>query len=558
MHLLVAGEIPLASVGRAHPDACFENILDLAPDGILAFDAEGHLVLFNRAAERLFGHAAADIYGAPVSDLVMGGVPRNGAGPFEVTARRRDGSAFLAELSVNEQTFGQEVVTTVICRDVTERKRTEERVRQLNRELAERLEQGVKVVADLAASLNPSEVTGRLLTRVVEAVGADQGALLRLNEDRLVVQDSVDVQDGTTLPRGSEFTGDRILQRAVDERRVVFTSGIEAGRLPAQMRNWLQGVRQEAALPLVVGDEVAALLLLGRRRAEAFGDSELETLQLMGNVAAVALRDTQLFTAAEAASASKSEFLNMAAHELRTPLGVVVGYLSMLADGTLGPPSEAWSRPIEILNIKAAELNQLVDTLLIAAHLEAGTIQGEAQQVDLVGLAREAVQRAEPRTHLLGGQLILEKPADPVLVQADPIYVGRILDNLINNGLSYAMDKPWVRVSVSADAVVTVEDHGLGIPDDRRGLVFERFFRVNDPSLLPQPGIGLGLYISRELARRCGGEVALEESVPGVGSRFVLRLNAVEAVSERAAEAAPASSGRTTGNRSAPVCQCYC
>ena len=558
MHLLVAGEIPLASVGRAHPDACFENILDLAPDGILAFDAEGHLVLFNRAAERLFGHAAADIYGAPVSDLVMGGVPRNGAGPFEVTARRRDGSAFLAELSVNEQTFGQEVVTTVICRDVTERKRTEERVRQLNRELAERLERGVKVVADLAASLNPSEVTGRLLTRVVEAVGADQGALLRLNEDRLVVQDSVDVQDGTTLPRGSEFTGDRILQRAVDERRVVFTSGIEAGRLPAQMRNWLQGVRQEAALPLVVGDEVAALLLLGRRRAEAFGDSELETLQLMGNVAAVALRDTQLFTAAEAASASKSEFLNMAAHELRTPLGVVVGYLSMLADGTLGPPSEAWSRPIEILNIKAAELNQLVDTLLIAAHLEAGTIQGEAQQVDLVGLAREAVQRAEPRTHLLGGQLILEKPADPVLVQADPIYVGRILDNLINNGLSYAMDKPWVRVSVSADAVVTVEDHGLGIPDDRRGLVFERFFRVNDPSLLPQPGIGLGLYISRELARRCGGEVALEESVPGVGSRFVLRLNAVEAVSERAAEAAPASSGRTTGNRSAPVCQCYC
>jgi len=558
MHLLVAGEIPLASVGRAHPDACFENILDLAPDGILAFDAEGHLVLFNRAAERLFGHAAADIYGAPVSDLVMGGVPRNGAGPFEVTARRRDGSAFLAELSVNEQTFGQEVVTTVICRDVTERKRTEERVRQLNRELAERLERGVKVVADLAASLNPSEVTGRLLTRVVEAVGADQGALLRLNEDRLVVQDSVDVQDGTTLPRGSEFTGDRILQRAVDERRVVFTSGIEAGRLPAQMRNWLQGVRQEAALPLVVGDEVAALLLLGRRRAEAFGDSELETLQLMGNVAAVALRDTQLFTAAEAASASKSEFLNMAAHELRTPLGVVVGYLSMLADGTLGPPSEAWSRPIEILNIKAAELNQLVDTLLIAAHMEAGTIQGEAQQVDLVGLAREAVQRAEPRTHLLGGQLILEKPADPVLVQADPIYVGRILDNLINNGLSYAMDKPWVRVSVSADAVVTVEDHGLGIPDDRRGLVFERFFRVNDPSLLPQPGIGLGLYISRELARRCGGEVALEESVPGVGSRFVLRLNAVEAVSERAAEAAPASSGRTTGNRSAPVCQCYC
>lgn len=534
-----------AERGRAQAEARFENILDLAPDGIFAVDAEARLVLFNKGAERLFGHAAAEVYGAPVSDLVAGGVPRGGAGPFEVTARRRDGTEFPAELSVGEQTFGQDAITTVICRDVTERKRAEERVRQLNRELALRLKHGVEMVADLAASLNPREVTGRVLTRVVEAVGADQGTLLRVDEGRLLVQDSFDLPGGSELARGTELRISPILRSALDERRVAFNGGIEGARLPAPMRTWFQGVLQTAALPLVVGDEVAALLLLARRRDEPFGAGELETLQLIGNVAAVALRNAQLFTAAEAASASKSEFLNMAAHELRTPLSVVVGYLSMLADGTLGSPSEAWTRPIEILNVKAGELNKLVDALLMAARMEAGAIHGEPERVDLVRLAREALERAEARAHLLGGQLILEKPEAPVHVEADPVHVARILDNLVNNALTYTMTEPWVRVTVTPDAMVTVEDHGLGIPDDRRALVFERFFRVNDPILPPQPGTGLGLHISRELARRYGGDVALEESVPGAGSRFVLRLQpAADPVRRRATEAAPAGSRR--------------
>ena len=513
-----------AERGRAQAEARFENILDLAPDGILALNEEDRVVLFNKGAQRIFWHKAGDALGVPVTDLVPEGVPRGGAGPIEVVARRRDGTEFPAEVSVGEQTFGGEVITTVVCRDVTERKRAEEQVRRLNHELARRLQHGVEMVADLAASLNPREVMGRLLTRVVEAVDADQGTLLMAEEGRLVVQDSFDLERGLALTRGGEFRAGPILDRALTERRVVLNGAVDAARLSGRLKGWLAGVLQTAALPLVVADEVAAVLLLARRRDEPFGDRELETLQLIGNVATVALRNAQLFTAAEAASASKSEFLNMAAHELRTPLSVVVGYLSMLVDGTLGQPSDTWKRPIDILNLKAGELNQLVDALLLAARVESGTIQGESELVDLVHLTREALRRAEPRTHLLGGQIVLEKPLEPVLVEADPVHLGRILDNLINNALTYTTDKPWVRVSVTPDANVTVEDRGLGIPEDRHGLVFERFFRVNDPILPPQPGTGLGLYISRELARRYGGEVLLEASAPGGGSRFALRL----------------------------------
>jgi len=520
-------KLEAAERGRAQAEARFESILDLAPDGIFGFDGKGRLALFNKGAERIFGRSAADVLGESVESLIPDGIPIRGEDPFETEALRQDGSTFPAELTTAQQSFGGDVITTVVCRDVTERKRAEERVRALNRELAQRLQHGVEMVADVAGSLNPREVMGRLLIRVVEAVGADQGTLLAVEEGRLVVQDSHDLERELVLTRGGEFSAAPILERALKERQVVLNGALDPARLTSRVNNWLAQVRYTAALPVVVADDVAAVLLLARRRDEPFGEGDLQTLQLIGNVATVALRNAQLFTAAELASASKSEFLNMAAHELRTPLSVVVGYLSMLVDGTLGTPSDAWRRPIEILNLKAGELNKLVDALLLAARMEAGTIQGQPEVVDLVQLVREALGRAEARANLLGGQLLLETPPETVLVEADPIHLGRILDNLINNALTYTTEEPWVKVTVQSEGTVLVEDHGLGIPEDRRALVFERFFRVNDPILAPQPGTGLGLHISRELARRYGGEVALEASSPGAGSRFALRLPAV-------------------------------
>jgi signal transduction histidine kinase len=241
----------------------------------------------------------------------------------------------------------------------------------------------------------------------------------------------------------------------------------------------------------------------------------------------------------------------MAAHELRTPLSVITGYLSMLADGTLGSPGEPWLRPIDILNIKAAELNKLVDALLLAARMESGTIHGEPQVVELDRLAREALRRAEARAHLLDADMRIETPPEPVLVEADPSHVGRILDNLINNALTYSAERPWVKVTVSPEAEVSVEDRGLGVPEDRWEAIFERFYRVNDPSLPPQPGTGLGLYLSRELAQRYGGSVVLDRSTPGHGSRFLLRLSpaAVDAVAANAepAVAVPAATAPMAG-----------
>ena len=107
---------------------------------------------------------------------------------------------------------------------------------------------------------------------------------------------------------------------------------------------------------------------------------------------------------------------------------------------------------------------------------------------------------------------------------ADPDHLARILDNLINNALTYTIGAPWVRIAVSSGppSEITVIDHGLGIPEAHRDNIFERFYRVDHPELPRQAGTGLGLAISRELAERHGGNLELMPTEIGAGFRLTL------------------------------------
>jgi len=247
----------------------------------------------------------------------------------------------------------------------------------------------------------------------------------------------------------------------------------------------------------------------------------------------------ELLVQAQESSRAKSEFLNMAAHELRTPLAVVVGYLSMLSDGTFGELNPDCDRVLQILRQKGDELNRLVDDLLTASRIEAGTVPSRLTEYDLREVARQAVRKATPQAELLGADVHLELPEGPVFVQADPTHLARIVDNLVNNALAYSRGRPWVKVTVGTGqhAVLMVEDRGVGIPADMRERVFDQFVRIESAEEPLQPGTGLGLYISRELARRQGGELAVVDSEVGRGSTLALTLQRVDRLLETTASA---------------------
>ena len=127
----------------------------------------------------------------------------------------------------------------------------------------------------------------------------------------------------------------------------------------------------------------------------------------------------------------------------------------------------------------------------------------------------------------MGGEVAVLIPDQPILVEADRVQLGRILDNLLNNGLTYTVEKPVVTIEAAAEgiqALVRVTDNGAGIPDEERERIFERFHRTNDPSFRMVAGTGLGLFIARELARRHGGSLVVESSRQGAGSVFALSL----------------------------------
>ncbi|TMF19144.1 MAG: hypothetical protein E6I35_04185 [Chloroflexi bacterium] len=250
----------------------------------------------------------------------------------------------------------------------------------------------------------------------------------------------------------------------------------------------------------------------------------------------------RLYVAADAASQTKSAFLNNAAHELLTPLTVLAGYLSLLADGSVGSPPEAWKAPLGILMAKTRELERIVRDLMTASRLEILPPRLEREVIDLREVIKGAVERARPRADLLGAELTVDLPDDPVPVVADQESLGRVLDDLLNNALTYTIRPPrlWIGISAgSRRAIVRVEDNGVGISFEERERVFDRLYRVADPQIVV-PGIGLGLYISRQLVESYGGTLAVESSTPGMGSVFALTLplsRTVSAAELREAEA---------------------
>jgi PAS domain S-box-containing protein len=220
---------------------------------------------------------------------------------------------------------------------------------------------------------------------------------------------------------------------------------------------------------------------------------------------------------------TKSEFLNIASHELRGPLALVRGYLSMLEDGTLSPDDLPGILPAMTGKLQQMEL--LVQRMLETARLEASRFELHIEPLDVAQLVERVVgnyRAFEPSMHTI----TLTRPEEAVLVRGDPGRLEIVVSNLLDNAIKYAPQGGPVRCLVAhrrERVFVSVEDSGLGIADAAMGRLFSRFGRIVTPANAHIDGTGLGLYLAREIARHHGGDI-LVESREGSGSRFTLVL----------------------------------
>jgi signal transduction histidine kinase len=219
----------------------------------------------------------------------------------------------------------------------------------------------------------------------------------------------------------------------------------------------------------------------------------------------------------------KSDFMNLTTHELRSPLAIVYGYLSMMESGMLGELSEGLHEAVGS-SIQSVELMmQLVTELVDMARLDETRLDPTREPVDLAGVVAEAAVRVDgsERHHVN-----LDLGTGPAPVLGDRGQLLRVFSNIVDNAVKYSPEGGEIGIRlrrVGRQVVVNISDQGLGIALADMNRLFTRFGRIVTTANQGIGGTGLGLYLCRELVRRLGGDLTAA-SVEGQGSTFTVRL----------------------------------
>jgi signal transduction histidine kinase len=256
-------------------------------------------------------------------------------------------------------------------------------------------------------------------------------------------------------------------------------------------------------------------------------EAQAEELQSQHEQLADLMRQLEIRTeAAEAANQAKSSFLAAMSHDLRTPLNAIIGYVDLIAIGLRGEVTAGQARDLERIRTSGRRLLALINDILNFARLEAGKVEIALQPVHLDAALRQMESSVLPQLNARQLSYRYSGCAPDLLVQADPDRMEQVLLNLVSNAIKFTPPGGEISIDIEEadDVRVHVRDTGVGISPTDLPRIFEPFIQVGARRVdNGDRGVGLGLAISRDLARAMGGDL-MAESAPGIGSRFTLRL----------------------------------
>lgn len=243
---------------------------------------------------------------------------------------------------------------------------------------------------------------------------------------------------------------------------------------------------------------------------------------------ASAIVNAKLYVKAQEASRSKTLFLANMSHEIRTPLGAMLGYAELLKeDGFLEEPQKEL---ITTVLRNGQQLMEIVDEILDISKVESERIQIEKINFDLPDMLKDIIQLLSVRASEKGLELRTRYHDLPHYIKTDPTRLRQILINLIGNAIKFT-EKGYVQLEVKPGKQhleFIIEDSGIGIPANKRSDLFQAFSQAETSTTRRFGGTGLGLYLSRKLARLLGGDVILDKSTPGKGTTFIASIGYTE------------------------------
>ncbi len=470
------------------------------------------------AAEAAVGHAIAT------------------AGNFEAEFRviRPDGSIrwLAARGQVYPDDTGRSVRLIGINMDVTERRQAEDRLRFLAE--ASSLLAGSLDYATTLESVARLAVPGMADWCAVDIV-SDEGTVERLavahvDPEKVALARSLEQRYPSNPDAAHGIpqvlrTGRSEIYPEIDDALLV-TTARDAEHL-ALLRS--VGFRSAMVVPLLVrGSAVGAITLIASESGRTFDQDDLALAEDLARRAAAAVDNARLFGQAQAAVRARDQFLSIAAHELRTPVAGLKGYAQMLlrAQERGGIAPERLTQALRTFNTASNRLATLTDDLLDVSRIRLGQLPLRPVPLDLAALVRDVGSRFADG---LGGahRLVIDVPAGPITTTVDAARVEQVLTNLLDNARKYAPEGGEICLALRSGAdgrgvELSVQDSGIGLPPGTAEVIFEPFGRAANAAARNLPGLGLGLYICRDIVERHGGRIWAES--PGDGQGTTVRI----------------------------------
>jgi PAS domain S-box-containing protein len=484
----------------ARINAIVNNVID----GIITVDENGRIGSINPTAATMFGCAGEEVIGREFTlllnpdcrdmyrDQLRGGadtvIPSFHFSRCENPGRRLDGSSFPIELAVSRVMVNDRRLLVHIVRDISDRKRAEENLRQ-------------------AAVVFENITEGIVVTDAQGAIQSVNPAFTRI-----------------TLYPGEEVIGrnPRILQSGRHDREfyeAMWASLLESGRWQGEIWNRRKN-----------GDIYPQWLNI-----TAIQDERGRTTNYIGV--------TWDITELKASERKQEEFIAAVSHELRTPLTSVLASLGLLMQGDGGAMPERAQTLVRMAYSNSGRLVRLLGDILDIERMFAGEMRFELKPLELMPLVEQTIESSRALLEQSASEIriVLVESLPGVRVTADAERLMQALANLLSNAAKFSPPDDWVEIAVSRRGTlvrIAVTDHGPGIPEKLRPEVFKKFSRAGVASAQHKGGIGLGLSIARHIVGRHGGRIDFE-SHPGVRTTFFIELPELPAEHPGISGAAP-------------------
>jgi signal transduction histidine kinase/DNA-binding response OmpR family regulator len=502
--------------------------------GVVACDAAGRLVVFNRTLQTFIGdHTGAALPitwpdgfalcrhdGAPLpADQLplaraLAGADVRGARVRADDPKHRHRWFVINARPVRDPRTHAVAGAVAAVHDVT----AEHRARQYQDCLTE-------VLRILAATPDTTSVGGQVMRAVATTLGWPYVRLWLVDPvtERLRPAGTYTAPGETPLPIPDSFPrGVGLAGLAWERGELVWVPDIQAGDAPI-LREVAAATTHRAAgaVPLRSGDTITGVMtFFAAERQEADPGLAVLLSGIAGNLGAY-LENRRAEELALHLAASTDEYIALAGHELRTPLTSISTYTDLIAESPDDTPLGEVRELLDVVRRNNARLRTLVDDLLDLAALESGHARLATEPVDLAGLVRAAVDAHPPSAVTVEARL----PQGATVV-GDPDRLRQVVDHLLRNAAGYSPDGTTVTVELTvADgcAELTVADAGMGVPDEDHDLVFRRLYRSSNARHGGTTGAGLGLALCRVVVERHHGTITLQPRRPQ-GTTVTVRL----------------------------------